>query len=68
MLLVRALVGREAKVAVEPEDLGLDTRPQVLLEFLEKSLHRRSDLLFVDCSVGLEKGLAVVALQAVKEL
>src|SRR6202140_5682708 len=69
MFLVRALVWRKAQVAVEAEDLGLDIRlPQVLLQLAEQGLHRLSHLLLVDLSVGLEVGLAVVALQAVKEL
>jgi hypothetical protein len=68
MLLVRALIGREAKVAVEAEDLDLDIRPQVLFEFGEEGLHGLPHLLLVHLSVGLEKGLGVVTLQAVKEL
>jgi hypothetical protein len=68
MLFVGALIRREAKVAVEAEDLDLDIRPQIMLELGEQGLHRLSHLLLVDLSVGLEEGLAVVLLQAVKEL
>jgi hypothetical protein len=68
MFLVGALVWREAKVAVEAEDLDIDIRAQVLLELSQEGLHRLSHLLLVDLSVGLEVGLAVVTLQAVKEL
>src|SRR5438477_2799941 len=68
MLLIWALVGREAQVAVEAEDLDLQIRPQVSLELGKERFHRLAHLLFVHRSVGFEKGLAVVTLQAAKEL
>ena len=68
MLLVRTLIGRESKVAVEAENLDLVPWPQVLLELGEERFHRLPHLFLVDRSVSLEVGLAVVTLQAVKEL
>src|SRR5438874_10054700 len=68
MLLIWALVGREAQVAVEAEDLDLHIRPQVSLELGKERFHRLAHLLYVHRSVGFEKGLAVVTLQAAKEL
>jgi len=67
MLLVGALIGREAQVAVEAEDLNLHIRSQVLLQLEQERFHGLAHLVFVDRSVGLEKGLAVVTLQAAKE-
>ena len=68
MLLVGTLVGSEAKVAIQAEDLDLDVGPQVPLDLGEQRLHRLAHLLLVDLPVRLEVGLAVVTLQAVKEL
>ena len=68
VLLVGALVGSEAEIAIQAEDLDLDIRPQVALDLGEQRLHRLAHLLLVDLPVRLEVGLAVVTLQAVKEL